>query len=92
MKTPRSRELRSCQDELSKTRIHIEADMVAQGVEEVDINTVKSCTMDLKSLLAESDITERTAFLRSFIKRKEINKDKVMVHYYLPLHLMRVGK
>jgi len=61
------------------------AGQVAQGVEEVDINTVKSYTKDLKSVLAESDITKRKAFRRSFIKRIEINKDKVMVHYYLPL-------
>ena len=59
--------------------------MVAQGVEEVDINIVKSYTRDLKSLLEESDITERKAFLRSFIRRIEIDKDKVMVHYHLPL-------
>ena len=59
--------------------------MVAQGVEEVDINTVKSYTRDLKSLLVESDITERKAFLRSFIKRIEINKDEAIARYHLPL-------
>jgi len=51
-----------------------ESGKAAQGVEERDINEVKSCTRDLKSLLAESDITERKAFLRSFIKRIEIAK------------------
>ena len=73
------------QDELSKNRIQIEADMVVQSIEEVDIDTVKSYTRDLRSLLEESDMTERKAFLRSFIKRIEINKDKVIVHYHLPL-------
>jgi len=54
-----------------------ESGKAAPGVEEMDImdiNVVKSCTRDLKSLLAESDITERKAFLRSFIKRIEIAK------------------
>jgi site-specific DNA recombinase len=83
--TPRIRELRSRQDELSKTRIQIEADMVAQGVDEVDINIVRSYTHDLKSLLEESEITEKKTFLRSFIKRIDINKDKATVHYHLPL-------
>ena len=73
------------QDELSKNRIQIEADMVVQSIEEVDIDTVKSYTRDLRSLLEESDMTERKAFLRSFIKRIEINKDKVIVYYHLPL-------
>jgi len=53
--------------------------MVVQGMEEVDIDIVKSYTKDLKSLLEESDITERKAFLRSFIKRIEINRDRVIV-------------
>ncbi len=35
--------------------------------------------------LEESDITERKAFLRSLIKRIEIDKDKATVHYHLPL-------
>ena len=83
--TPRIRELRSRQDELSKTRIQIEADMVAQGVDEVDINIVRSYTHDLKSLLEESEITEKKTFLRSFIKRIDINKDKATIHYHLPL-------
>jgi site-specific DNA recombinase len=82
---PRIRELRRRQDELEKTRIQIEADTVAQGIDEVDINIVKSYTRDLKSLLEESDITERKAFLRSFIKRIEIDKDRATVHYQLPL-------
>ena len=53
--------------------------MVVQGIEEVDIDIVKSYTKDLKSLLEESDITERKAFLRSFIKRIDINRDRVIV-------------
>ena len=82
---PRIRELKKHQDELGKARIQIEADMVAQGVEEVDIDMVKSYTRDLKSLLEESDIIERRAFLRSFIKRIEISSDKAVVYYHLPL-------
>ncbi len=35
--------------------------------------------------LEESDITERKPFLRSFIKRIEIDEDKATLHYQLPL-------
>jgi len=56
---PRIRELKRRQDELSKARVQVEADMVVQGVEEVDIDIVRSYTRDLESLLEESDITER---------------------------------
>ncbi len=72
--------------------MQIEADMVAQGVEEEDIAIVKSYMRDLKSLPEESDITERKVFLRLFIKRIEIDKDKAAVHYHLPLPTSENGK
>ena len=81
----RIRELKYHQDELSKTRIQVEAEMVAQGVEEVDISLVKRYAGDLSSLLNESDFTESKVFLRSFIKRIEVNKNEVTIHYKLPL-------
>lgn len=81
----RIRELKKRQDKLGKARIQIEADMIVQGVEEVDMDVVKSYTRDLKALIEESDIAERKSFLRSFIKRIEINRNEVVVHYHLPL-------
>jgi len=78
--------LKRRQDELSKNRVQVEADMVVQGAEEVDdIDIVKSYIRDLKSLLEESDIIERKAFLRSFIKRIEINGSRVIINYNIPL-------
>jgi len=82
---PRIRELKIRQDELSKSRVQIEADMVVQGVGQVDVDVVKAYAQDLRGLLEESDFTERKAFLRSFIKRIEVNKDQVTIHYQLPL-------
>ena len=83
---PRIRELRKRQDELSKARVQIEAEMIAQGVQEVDVDLVKSYTRDLKALLDEAHITERKSFLRSFIKRIEINgNNEAVIHYHLPL-------
>ena len=67
-------QLKARQDELSKTRVEIEAGMIAQGVEQVDVAIMKTYAQDLRSLLEEADFTERKAFLRSFIKRIEVNK------------------
>lgn len=83
--SPRIREFKKRQDELDKTRIQIEADMIVKGVEEVDMDMVKSYTRDLKALIEESDIAERKSFLRSFIKPIEINRNEVVIHYHLPL-------
>jgi len=54
---PKIKELKRCHDELNRSRIQMEADMVAQSVEEVAINMVKSYISDLKSFLEESAIT-----------------------------------
>jgi len=81
---PRIRELKSRQDELTTTRIQVEAEMVVRGVEEADVSIVKSYANDLRSLLEESDFTERKAFLRSFVKRVEVDENEITVHYKLP--------
>jgi site-specific DNA recombinase len=83
--SPRIRELRLRQDELSKARVLTESEMVAKGVGHIDVKIVKSYAEDLKSLLQESDFTQSKAFLRSFVKRIEIDGDKVVIKYNLPL-------
>jgi len=59
--------------------------MVVRGFEQVDIATVRTYAQDLRGLLEEADLIERKAFLRSFIKRVEVNKKQVTVHYNLPM-------
>jgi site-specific DNA recombinase len=63
----------------------VEAGMIARGVEQVDVAIVKTYAQNLRSLLEEADFTERKAFLRSFIKRIEVNKKQVTVHHNLPI-------
>ena len=70
---------------MNATRVQIEADMVVHNVELVDLTMVKTYAQDLKVLLEEADFTERKAFLRSFIKRIEVNERQIVVHYNLPL-------
>ena len=82
---PRIKELRTRQDELHKARLQLEAEMVAHGATHVDAEIVKSYAEDLKSLLEEADITESKSFLRSFIKRIEIDKSEAVIHYNLPV-------
>jgi len=58
--------------------------------------TILSCGLidarDLKSLLEEADITESKSFLRSFIKRIEINKGDAVIDYSLPVPPYRSEK
>ena len=82
---PKIKELKAHQDELHKTRVQIETEMVVRGVEQVDAAMVKAYAQDLRGLLEEADFTERKTFLRSFIERIEVNKKQVIVRYNLPI-------
>ncbi len=83
--SPRIKELRSRQEELSKARVLTESEMVVKGVGHIDVKIVKSYAEDLKSLLQWSDFTQSKAFLHSFVKRIEIDGDKVVIKYNVPL-------
>ena len=82
---PRIKELRSRQNELSKARLLLEAEKITRVVKHVDAKTVKAYARDLECLLEEADVVESKAFLRSFIKRIEIDGENAKVHYILPM-------
>ena len=82
---PRIKELRARQDELSKAILQLEAEKITRGIKHVDAEVIRSYAIDLKSLLEEADIAESKAFLRSFIKRIEIDKSQAVVYYNLPM-------
>ncbi len=82
---PRIKELKTRQDDLGKARVQTEADLVLEGVQHVDVETVKSYAQDLRSLLEESDFTQSKAFLRSFVKRIVINGSQAKIQYHLPM-------
>ena len=83
--SPRIKELKAKQDTLSKTRVQVEADMVVEGVQHVEVEAVKAYAQDLRSLLEEGNFIQSKAFLRSFVKRVTINGDKAQIQYRLPM-------
>ena len=88
----RIKELRTRQDEINKAKLQLEAEIAAHAATHVNVETVKSYAEDLKSLLGEADITESKSFLRSFIKRIEINKSEAVIQYNLPVPPYRSEK
>ena len=82
---PRIKQLRDRQDELNKSREMAELEIACDGTRQVDASIVKDYAEDLRELLLEADYTERKGFLRSFIKRIEVDSDKVTISYKLPL-------
>ena len=80
----RIKELKIKKDDLLKARVQTEADMVLQGLQPVDVETIKMYADDLKNLLADCDFIRRKAFLRSFVKRITIEGDMARIQYRLP--------
>jgi hypothetical protein len=50
-----------------------------------DERMVQAYVEDLRSLLEDSEILERKAFLRSFVKAIDVDKSEVTVRYTLPV-------
>ena len=82
---PRIRELRAKQDELSKTRVLAEVEITLQGYQQLDVDAVRSYVTDLRNLLDESEVAQRKVFLRSFVKKIVVGKEKVKLYYTLPV-------
>ena len=83
--SPRIREQRSREADLSKMRLQIEAEMLATGPTHVDAKIIKEHARDLKEILAETDLGKSKAFLRSFIKRVTIDGTQAKIQYTLPI-------
>jgi site-specific DNA recombinase len=82
---PRIKELKARQEEISKARVLLDAEMTLHGARHVDTELVKTYAADLRSLLTEGDITQSKAFLRSFIRKIVIDNDKATIYYKLPV-------
>jgi site-specific DNA recombinase len=83
--SPRIKELKARQNDLTKNRVQVEADMVVEGVQHVEAEAIKSYAQDLQSLLEEGDFTQSKTFLRSFVKKVIINGSKAKIQYHLPM-------
>jgi site-specific DNA recombinase len=83
--SPRIKELRSKQNELSKGRVIAEAELTIQNYQQLDIEAIHSYVNDLARILEESEVAQRKGFLRSFVKKIIIDKDKVKIYYKLPV-------
>jgi hypothetical protein len=82
---PRIKQLKSHQDEISKIRVMMEAEMATKGVKPLDAVRVKEYVHDLAALLTETDIIRSKSFLRSFIEKIVIYGSEGKIHYKLPV-------
>ena len=82
---PRIKELRTQQQELEKKRNELLDRMNEESPHELNLDAVEKYVSSLKELLFSSSFMEQKSFLRSFIKRIEINEPQIAIDYTVPL-------
>jgi site-specific DNA recombinase len=82
---PRIQNLRHRQDQLEAAKQDIEDALLNRKVELADLNAIVAYVEDLKTILMDSPLTERRAFIRNFVKEVKVTGDEVLLSYTIPL-------
>ena len=82
---PRIKDLRSRQDELTRARLQLKVEQGTSKAKHLNARMVKAYAEELRRLLDEARVAESKAFLRSFIKRIEIDEGSAKVQYIVPV-------
>ena len=62
----------------------MESAMSDRRIELSDLGTINGYVKDLRKVLGGSSITEKRAFIRSFVKEVKVTDDNVVLSYTLP--------
>jgi len=87
---PRIKELKAQVDQLEDKRIDLMETIRDVKVELLEASIVKAYVDDLKALLSTGSIVEQKSFLRSFVKRIEVDLPQVVLNYTMPLKTQKV--
>lgn len=82
---PRIRQLRQHQEQLQTTRWELENALSDKKVELADEETMSEYVLDLRSLLSRGSLTERKAFIKSFVREVEVRGKQVVLSYSIPV-------
>ncbi len=82
---PRIKDLRVQQKELQEKRDELLGKMNDKTNHVLNLEMVKEYVSNLKTLLSGSSFIEQKSFLRSFIKRIELNVPQIVINYTVPL-------
>ena len=83
--SPRIKELSTKIRDLENQKFELEISLKNDRYVELSPAVAKAYVDDLKELLSKGTLLEQKAFLRSFIKRIEVDPDKIGIEYIMPL-------
>jgi site-specific DNA recombinase len=87
---PRMKQLKAQMDDLEEKRIDLMESIREAKVDLLEASVVRAYVDDLKGLLSKGSIVEQKCFLRSFIKRIEVNLPQVVITCTMPLKAQKV--
>jgi recombinational DNA repair ATPase RecF len=87
----RIKELRQQQEQLQARRIEIETQMSDKKVDLVDLNTMTGYITEMQEVLSEGTLTERRAFIRSFVQEIKVKGNEALMTYSPPIPPERVA-
>jgi site-specific DNA recombinase len=82
---PRLLELKEQHDKLLTRKAELEAILSERKMELVSPGLVKSYVEDLHQLLDNSDLSERRAFIKSFVKEIKVDQNEGQIKYTFPV-------
>jgi site-specific DNA recombinase len=82
---PRIKELRAQQKELTRKQSDLLDEMNDDAPHILSLDTITEYVTSLKELLSSSSFLEQKSFLRTFVKRIELNEPQVVIDYTIPL-------
>ena len=83
--TPRIRQHRDRQERLEYSAEQARAALAQRRKVLDDVNTIAAYAKDMRDFLNESELTERRAFIKSFVKEIVVMPDDALVRYTKPL-------
>ena len=82
---PRIRDHRERQEKLEATAEEARTLLSQRRVVLDDVNTIAAYAQDLSRYLKESELTERRAFIKSFVKEIVVQPGNALVRYTIPM-------
>ena len=70
---------------MQRAKADVEEVLSFNKVDVTDPQVIRNYASDLRNLLAESCITEKRSFFKSFIERIEVDESQVKMYYNIPM-------
>ena len=83
--TPRIRQHRHRQERLEYSAEQARAALARRRKVLDDVNTIAAYAKDMRDFLNESELTERRAFIKSFVKEIVVMPDDALLRYTIPM-------